>query len=81
MWLTYRMGKPAALMWMVSTRPQASNWFRTYMGGERKQVWARNVISSASLVLTFTDRQNWLMEISVSVGIMRNREGLIISAK
>lgn len=51
------------------------------MGGERKQVWARNVISSASLVLTFTDRQNWLMEISVSVGIMRNREGLIISAK
>ena len=26
---THRMGKPAALMWMVSTRPQASSWLRT----------------------------------------------------
>lgn len=26
---THLMGKPAALMWMVSTRPQASSWLRT----------------------------------------------------
>lgn len=31
---TYRIGKPAALMWMVSTRPQASSWLRTCRGGE-----------------------------------------------
>lgn len=33
--VTYRMGKPAALMWMVSTRPQASSWLTTYKGGRQ----------------------------------------------
>lgn len=32
---THRMGKPAALMWMVSTRPQASSWLSTCKGGRQ----------------------------------------------